>query len=311
MKSNGTVLRPARLQPGDHVRMVSPASTPRREAVEGSARFLEGLGLKVSVGEHAFDELGYLAGTDEHRLGDLNDALRDPGIKAIIATQGGKGAYRIADGMDFEAATRHPKLLIGFSEITVLHLALQKRCGLAGLHGAPFEESWAGVDSERSFLTAAFTTDPVTVHSKGHEETAQLTTAGRAEGRLIGGNQDMVATAAGWTLPSLDGAILLLEAYNMRLGHIDRQLTMLHKSGRLDGIRGVAVGQYTKCGSDAETQGEWTTNDVLRDRLSLLGVPILGGLPIGHGNDPIALPLGTMATLDADAGTLSVEAAVS
>ena len=200
MTSNGTIVRPARLQPGDHVRMVSPASTPAREDVEGSARFLEGLGLSVSVGEHAYDELGYLAGTDEHRLGDLNAALRDPGIKAIIATRGGKGAYRIADGMDFDAAARHPKLLIGFSEITILHLALQKHCGLAGLHGAPFEESWSGVDSARSFLTAAFTTDPVTVRSDSHEDTAQLTTTGRAVGRLIGGNQDMVATAAGWAL---------------------------------------------------------------------------------------------------------------
>jgi muramoyltetrapeptide carboxypeptidase len=307
---NVKLVRPARLQAGDHVRMVSPASTPGRAGVEGTTRFLEGLGLHVTVGEHAFDELGYLAGTDEHRLGDLNEALRDPGIKAIIATAGGKGAYRIADGMDFAAAARHPKLLIGYSEITVLHLALQKRCGIAGLHGAPFEESWAGLDSERSFLKAAFTTDPVTVHSSGREDTAALTTSGRASGLLIGGNQDMVATAAGWTLPSLAGAILLLEAYNLRLGHIDRQLTMLHKSGRLDGVRAVAVGQYTKCGSDAETRGDWTAIDVLRDRLSLLGVPILGGLPIGHGAEPIALPLGTMAALDADAGTLTVEPAV-
>ena len=307
------MLRPPRLQPGDHVRLVSPASTPAREWVAGTAAFLEGLGLRVSVGAHAFDELGYLAGPDEHRLADLNEALRDPQIRAVIATTGGKGAYRIADGLDFAAARRHPKLVIGFSEITVLHLALAKECGLAGLHGAPFEESWAGARAARSFLDAVFTTDDVTVHSSADEPTHVLTTAGRATGVLLGGNQDMVSTSAGWMLPDLRGAILLLEAVRMRLGHIDRQLTMLTNSGRLDGIRAVAVGQYTDCDASPgdQGQGEWTAIDVLRDRLGRLGVPILGGLPIGHGRDAVAVPVGTMATLDADTGTLQVGAAVS
>jgi muramoyltetrapeptide carboxypeptidase len=120
----------------------------------------------------------------------------------------------------------------------------------------------------------------------------------------------MVAIAAGWTLPALHGAILLLEAHNLRLGHIDRQLTMLHKSGRLDGIRAVAVGQYTECWASPGDRGDWTAIDVLRDRLSMLNVPVLGGLPVGHGSRPIAFPLGTTATLDADAGTLTVTSAV-
>jgi muramoyltetrapeptide carboxypeptidase len=292
------------------VRLVSPASTPTREAVDGTVRFLEGLGLRVTVGRHAFDALGYLAGTDEDRLADVNDALRDPDIAAIIATRGGKGAYRIADQLDFAAAVRHPKLLVGFSEITVLHLALWEHCRLPGVRGAPFEESWAGAESARSFLDAVFTTNGVTVRQRADEPTGALTTTGRASGVLLGGNQDMVAIAAGWSLPNLDGAILLLEAYNLRLGHIDRQLTMLHKSGRLDGIRAVAVGQYTACDTSPGDHGGWTALDVLRDRLGRLGVPILGGLPLGHGSHPIAVPVGTTATLDADAGTLTVTSAV-
>jgi muramoyltetrapeptide carboxypeptidase len=208
------------------------------------------------------------------------------------------------------AARRHPKLLIGFSEITILHLALWRHGGLTGIHGAPFEESWAGATSASSFLNAAFTTDDVTVRRSAQEPTGVLTTTGCASGVLLGGNQDMVATAAGWMLPSLDGAILLLEAVNMRLGHIDRQLTMLHNSGRLHGVRAIAVGQYTDCDASPGDQGDWTVLDVLRDRLALLGVPILGGLPIGHGSDAIAIPLGTTATLDADAGTLRASSAV-
>lgn len=129
-------------------------------------------------------------------------------------------------------------------------------------------------------------------------------------GRLIGGNQDLLAIASGWALPSLDGAILLLEAVNLRLGHIDRQLTMLTNSGALNGIVGVAVGQYTECGPDSTTRGDWDEIDVLEDRLSRLGVPILGGLPIGHGNDAHAVPIGTKASLDVEAGALRVAPAV-
>jgi len=138
-----------------------------------------------------------------------------------------------------------------------------------------------------------------------------LTTSGRAEGILLGGNQDSIGTAAGWALPNLEGTILLLEAFNLRLGHIDRQLTMLAKAGHLDGVMGVAVGQYSECGVRASETADQDTLWVLRDRLSGLGVPILGGLPVGHGRHPRALPVGTWAELDADAGTLRVAPAVS
>ena len=256
------------------------------------------------------DEWGYLAGRDKDRLGDINDALADDGVRAIITTRGGKGAYRIADLLDFEAAKRNPKLIVGFSEISVLHLALLKECGLVGLHGAAWSVDQHGQASASSFESAAFTTDQVIIASDPNESTSALTTSGRASGRLIGGNQDQLATASGWALPSLDGAILLLEAFNLRLGHIDRQLTMLTKSGALRNIVGVAVGQYTACGSDEMTRGDWDEIDVLRDRLAQLDVPVLGGLPIGHGPQPKAVPIGTHAVLEADTATLIVDAAV-
>lgn len=307
-KMHGSAL-PPKLQPGDRVRFVSPASTPPREWVEDGTKLLESMGLKVEVGKHVFDEYGYLAGKDEDRLADINEALRDPGIKAIFATRGGKGAYRIADGLDFEAVRNNPKLFVGFSENTIIHLALYKHCGLTGLHGATWNTEF-GNESAESFKKAVLTTEPVVVKSNPNESTDELTTGGKATGILLGGNQDMIATGAGWALPSFEGAILLLEAIEMKLGHIDRQLTMLQNAGHLKGLKGVAIGQYTNCGSDNKTQGAWTVIDVLRDRLGKLNVPILGGLPIGHGKNPIAVPIGTMATLDADAGTLTAAAGV-
>lgn len=289
---------------------MSPASTPDHDDVERLVTHLERLGLRPEIGDHVFDRLGYLAGTDEDRLGDINGAIRDPSVRGIITTRGGKGAYRIASGLDFKAARQDPKLLVGFSEITILHLAMLKNVGLAGLHGAAWDAERQGQAAATSFERAVFTTDDVTIHSKQDEPTSALSTTGQATGRLIGGNQDLLAIASGWALPCLDGAILLLEGVNLRLGHIDRQLTMLTNSGALNGIRGIAVGQYTDCGTDATTQGDWTELDVLHDRLARLDVPILGGLPIGHGTNPEAVPIGVTASIDVEAGTLRAAAAV-
>ena len=251
----GELLRPPRLRPGDTVRFVSPASTPERAAVEHAVGYLTSLGLTAEVAPHAFDSWGYLAGRDADRLGDLNDALRDRHVRGVFATRGGKGAYRIADQLDFDAARADPKLLLGFSDITVLHMALLERCGLAAVHGACWPPDRFGIPTAASFERAVLTTEAVRLDADVRAPTAVLTTSGAATGPLIGGNQDAIATAAGWALPSLDGAILLLEAENQRLGHIDRQLTMLTEAGHLRGLRGVVVGQYTNCEPDATTQG--------------------------------------------------------
>jgi len=302
-------VKPQRLRPGDRVHLVSPASTPTAESVAETAKFLGDLGLEVHVGRHALDSHGFLAGTDDDRAADLNAALRDPEARAVIATRGGKGAYRVADRLDFDAARAHPKVLVGFSEVTILQLALLHHGGVPSIHGAAWSPRF-DPESSDSIRAALFTTADTVIQARGTEPTAALTTSGIATGVLVGGNQDMIATAAGWCLPDLSGAILLLEDVDKRLGHIDRQLTMLANAGHLDGIVGVAVGQYEGCGPDATTQGDWTVVDVLRDRLYRLGVPVLGGLPIGHGASPRAVPIGARAVLDADAGMLTIASAV-
>jgi muramoyltetrapeptide carboxypeptidase len=156
-------LHPSRLQPGDVVRLVSPASTPSRESVDRMVRHLSSLGLEVELGAHVFDRLGYLAGRDEDRLADVNDALRDPRVRAVIATRGGKGAYRIAAHLDFDAARNDPKLVVGFSEITFIELALLRALGLCSLHGAAWDDATFGSESASSFHAAAFSIDPIVI----------------------------------------------------------------------------------------------------------------------------------------------------
>lgn len=295
--------RPPRLKAGDKVRFVSPASPPERDAVFRRAKRLEEWGLRVDFGEHAFRKVGYLAGTDGERLADINTALCDDDVRAIFTTRGGKGSYRIAERLDFDAARRDPKFLIGFSDITILHLALWKHCGISGVHGALIDvDGQFGPQNEVSLRSLLMTDAPVVIRSRAAEITSTLTTSGVAEGVLLGGNLNSIATAAGWALPPLDGAILLLEAVNMYLGQVDRQLTMLRKAGHLAGLTGVALGQFT----GFQPIDTFTIVDLLHEHLDPLRVPVLGGLPLGHGDEPLSTLVGAMAILDATSQELTV-----
>ncbi|WP_340682442.1 LD-carboxypeptidase [Amycolatopsis coloradensis] len=291
-------------RPGDHVRLISPASFPSRELVAETKAVLESWGLVVEIGAHAFDQRGFMAGRDEDRLADLDDAFRDPAVRAVIATRGGAGAYRIADDLDFDAVRADPKPLIGFSDITALHLALWRHCGLAGIHG-----SLAGSRSAAATRRLLMGGEPAILHRDPRAMTVEAEVPGTATGALVGGNLGTVAHAVGVGLPPLAGTILFFEAERtIGLGQVDRQLTQLIRSGALHGVRGIALGRFP--GFEDYTDRGWTLVDVFKDRLGALGVPVLGGIDAGHGADSLSLPLGPLAVLDTAAGTLTVEPAV-
>ena len=300
-----------RLVAGDRVRFVSPASPPTREAVSRGAEVLSGWGLQVELGEHVFDRAGYLAGSDEDRAADLNAALRDPGVRAVFATTGGKGAYRIAPHLDVAAARADPKPFVGFSDITYLHLALL-RAGVPGPVHGPFvnwSDEYYDADCAEGLRSSLMEPAPVVVRSRAADYTARLSAGGTATGVLVGGHFDSVSRSVGWALPSLDGAVLLLEDHHgTGLGQIDRCLAQLTHAGLLRHLRGVALGTFGEF--ETTTASGSTLADVLRHWLAPLGVPVLGGLPIGHGLNPASVPLGTTATVDVAAGTLTVAAAV-
>jgi len=306
-----TMLTPRRLQPGDRVRLLSPASPPDPEKVASGIRLLEGWGLKVEVGAHAFDRHGhFLAGKDEDRLADWNQALRDPGVRAIFTTRGGKGAYRIAHALDFAAARTDPKPWIGFSDITILHLALWHHCRIPSFHGPhlAWDERYYGRDAADRMRRALMEPQPVTLHQDAAEITASVVVPGKATGILMGGNLNLIGRAIGWACPNFADAILFLEAVDTEIGQIDGVLTQLRRAGRLDGLKGVAVGQFIR--SAEPKPGKWSIIDVLGDHFTAWGVPVLGGLPVGHGPHPPTIPLGTMATLDTAARTLTIDPGV-
>ena len=299
-----------KLRTGDLVRLVSPASYPDQPHIDNYIETLESWGLRCDVGDSVLGKYGYMAGTDAERLNDLNKAFRDPEVRATIATRGGAGAYRISDDIDFEAVRSDPKLLVGFSDITYLHLSLFSNAHVGGVHGC-----LNGDITQDSTKQLLMTSDPIKLASNSTAVTAAVRIEGQATGPIVGGNLQSVTTSIGVRMPSMVGAILFLEYHRKGLGTVDRYLTQLMCSGALDGIAGVVLGSF-ECGRGYSDRG-WTIADVLHDRLGLLNVPVLGGIDSGHdildqyGNSNFsAIPLGSVATLDTYEGILTIEPVV-
>lgn len=305
------MVRAERLQVGDLVALVSPSGASDGGRVATTVAALEGWGLKVRLGEHAAGRHLFFAGTDEQRLADLNAALRDPEVRGVFCLRGGYGMQRIVDRVDFEAVRDDPKVVIGFSDITALHLALWREAGLVTVHGptaGQFERGAASI-TVRAARRAVTQAEPVTVAADPEEPTYGVRVEGVAEGTLLGGNLVMLATTIG-TRHALatDGAILLLEDVGEEPYRIDRMLVHLRRAGWFDGVRGIALGQFTNC---VDRNPHYPpVVDVLREQLTGLGVPVLGGLPIGHGDEQVAVGLGVHARLDTGTGTLVAGPAV-
>jgi muramoyltetrapeptide carboxypeptidase len=297
-------IRPMKLRPGDLVALVAPSGWVRPERAAAAVQVLTAWGLRVRLGSNALRRHFYLAGTDEERLADVNSAFRDPQVRAVLCLRGGYGAQRIVDGVDFDAVRDDPKLFMGFSDITALHVALWCEARLATVHGpvASYLDTGSGSSTATGIQRALMTSDPVIMTPDETEETFDVRVAGRAEGVLLGGNLTMLATTAGTRhRPDLNGTILMIEAVNEEPYRVDRSLVQLRRAGWLDGVAGVAVGQFTDCADDGPTP---TVQQVLAEQFGSLDVPVLGGLPFGHGDQQTPLGLGVPAVLDADSGTL-------
>lgn len=304
-----SAVRPPALRPGDTVMLVSPSGPTRPERVARGIELLTSWGLRPVLAPNVYARRGYLAGDDALRAADLNTAFADPAVRGVLCTRGGYGAQRVVDAIDMTVVRRDPKVVVGFSDITALQLALWRGARLATVHGpgAAWLDERTPPASAEALRAALMCPEPVLVRRVPTEETAAVLVPGTATGPLIGGNLCLLVSSVGTPdMPDLTGAILLIEDVAEPPYKIDRMLTHLRRAGVLAGLAGVAVGQFTDCADD------WAVSvaNVLLDRLGDLGVPVLGGLPIGHGHGQLTVPVGVPAILDADAGTLTVSPAV-
>ena len=279
----------------------SPSSPFETERFESGLTILRGLGYTVRVHEQTTARKGFLAGDDQQRLRALYELTEDPEIHGIIAARGGYGAHRLLFDLDAVRAATDRKALIGFSDVVVLHQALQ-RVGLVSVHG-PVVTQLGDLDaSEHAHLARVLSgpTDPFTLTADG-----PALAPGQATGPLIGGCLAVLASLVG--TPHLfvpPGSILLLEDVGEVPYRLDRMLTHLRLAGVFDRIAGIALGDFVNCHSTRPDQPK--AAEVLSERLGNLGIPVLAGLPIGHGTRNLAVPLGARATLDASAHRLSL-----
>jgi len=254
---------------------------------------------RVEFDWRMFRRDGLFAGNDDRRLAELDAALRDPALRAVLVARGGHGLGRIAHLADLAALRQHPKWIVGFSDVTALHAELS-RAGYASLH-APNAAGLGRADARTREQFVGALENPT--RPRRHDRLS-CWQGGRASGPLAGGNLTVLFTsAAAGRLRLPPGCILLLEDVTELTYRIDRMLTALLVSGALAEVAAVAVGEFIDCPSSPHGV---PVEAVLQERLSRLGVPVVAGLPFGHGirNEP--LPLGVGALVDADRGLLAI-----
>ncbi|WP_133366131.1 S66 peptidase family protein [Qipengyuania sediminis] len=301
--------KPPRLAPGDTVAVVAPASAAGREdGLDRAEHWLTGMSLVPRFGPNAGARYGYLAGTDEQRAADLNAAYADPDVKAVFAVRGGWGAARILPLLDWKTIRANPKLLVGYSDVTALHLAFAARTGFATIHGGNAASGWYR-ESWESLWRLAFAADTPVLGGAAVEAAtgrpARTLAGGTARGRLLGGNLTILSTLMGtpW-LPDMEGAVLLLEDINEAEYRVDRMFQQLRLAGVLERLAGVVFGQCTRCASDEPAYAGFTVEQVLEHYVAPLGIPAIAGFDSGHVANQLSLPHGARVELDADARTL-------
>ena len=289
------------LRTGARVALISPSGPLRRGDEPRAAAACAGLGWIAITGSHATGEAGYFAGTDEERAADLQRALDDESIDAIWCLRGGYGAVRLLDRLRWDSFRERPKALIGYSDITALHLAIAQECGVQSYHG-PTARTELTTFSRDSLLRALHGMDPF-----GAAPDARVIRGGRATGRLAGGNLALLASMCGtrWA-PRFDGALVVLEDVNEATYRVDRMLAQLRLAGAFEGVRGILFGHCTNCDEEADGGGRRALDDILIELSERLGVPTVAGIPVGHIADQWTVPLGAAAELDATGSVVSL-----
>jgi muramoyltetrapeptide carboxypeptidase len=277
--------------------VIAPASGFERGAFE-SGLALIGARYRAEHGAGVFERQRYLAGSDARRLAELTASLADPGVRAVFCARGGYGATRLLRQLARRAPPGVPKPLVGFSDITALHLWLQAH-GRMSIHGPVLTQlgRLSPATAERLFALLEVAR-PVTALAG-----SATYVSGVAEGPLLGGNLSVFSRMLGTPfMPPLDGAVLLLEDQGERPYRLDRMWTHLQLAGVFERVRGIALGSFTGC---EEPDAAWTSADVLRELAENTGLPCAAGFPLGHGdlNEPV--PLGARVQLDAEARSLT------
>ena len=282
------------LKPNDQIRIVSPSGSIHPELIDGAAKVLTSWGLQVTEGKFSRSECGRFAGTKEQRIADLQEALDDPNVKAILCSRGGYGIAQIVDKIDFTTFAKSPKWLIGFSDITILHNVITD-LGIASIHGIMAKHlTELPADSEqvirlKDCLFGNFPTYSIPPHQQNR--------TGQASGKLIGGNLSVLMALRGsqFDLPYQNN-ILFIEDIAEKPYHIDRMMQNLRFSGVLAQLSGLIVGQFSDC--DEDPLMKQTVSEIILSAVSDYDFPVCFNFPAGHVDYNLPLILGANVSLN-------------
>ncbi|MCB1670412.1 MAG: LD-carboxypeptidase [Pseudomonadales bacterium] len=313
--TNSGLIKPARLRAGMTIGLVTPASNaPENEDLLAAMDFVRSLGFQAKASPNLFQRNQYLAGNDRQRAEDLNQMFADPEVDAIFCVRGGYGSGRLLRDLAYDSIADNPKLLMGYSDITAILNAINLRTGLVTFHGPMAGSNLSDYSYEqyrrvllepeqetRVGEPPAFETRPGVVD---RENRVTAIVKGIAEGRLVGGNLSLLVTLLGTPFePDFENAILFLEDVDEPPYSVDRMLTHLWLTGKLEQVAGIAFGKFSDADYDSNT---FSMEQVIRDRCEPLDVPVLRGLMFGHVEDKTVIPLGVRARVDADKGSLTL-----
>lgn len=302
--SRSTLSKPAPLRKGDRVRLIAPASPFDRGLLRAGQQVLQGLGLVPVVSRDEFARDGFLAGSDRRRARNLTQALQQDDTRAVWCIRGGYGTARLLSLLDLPRLRKHPKLLVGFSDVTSLLLQLARPGGYVTIHGPVVTQLPRLPAADLEWLkTLLFGTAAVPQHVPlGRTRTL---VSGKAEGRLVACNLSILASLTGTRFaPDLRGALLCLEDVHEEAYRLDRLFWQILSAGLLERCRGFVMGELVDC--KPAGIGRHSPRRVLERAVAALGLPAVSGAAFGHGRRNLALPVGAWARLDAGARTLTL-----
>jgi muramoyltetrapeptide carboxypeptidase len=290
------VIKPQALRPGDTIAIAAPASPFDQKAFEAGIAVLKSMGYQVKIPESIFRAQGYLAGSDAERAELLMNLFADESVKAIVCARGGFGSMKLLPLLDFEAILANSKILLGFSDITTLLVAIYQQCGIVTFHGPLVTSLGKGSEKTVSALMDAISSYKPLVLTPSK---SVVLNAGQASGPVIGGNLATLTHLIGTSYePAFERHLLFLEDRGEAPYRIDRMLSQLHLSGRLDGVAGVILGTFEECGSLEDVYA------IVKEVFRHTGIPVLAGFELGHGTENITVPMGLHADLDTDDASL-------
>ena len=298
-----TTIKPPRLRKGDLIGLIAPASTPsNEEKIVKGVEYLERLGYQVKLGKYIRNVHGFLAGTDEDRASDINEMVRDKNVKAIFSIRGGYGTPRLLQLINYHALKQNPKIIVGYSDLTALQLAIFRKVGLVTFSGPMTGvDLWKVIDpyTEEQFWRLLTSNKKVGSLENPLEEPVIILRQGKARGRLLGGNLSLLVSLLGTPFqPALRGSILVLEDVDEAPHRVDRMLAHLLNAGVLRGLAALVFGKFSDCKPRDPEEPYLKIDEIQEEYTAKIKCPVITNFQYGHIPKKLTLPLGLQTTLD-------------